>query len=235
MTWTLSITMLLQLRSGCRARRIVLVGPSRHALGWERCRRRRLPCWAASPPPSTGSRLPEKAWRLRKARELVKLLALAAGHRLHREQVMDVLWRDREPGGGGEQPPPGGARRAARARRRGDRAAGRGARGSTPTSTSTRSSSPPPTRAATGTPARLPRARSRSTAASCCRRTATTTGPSSTGASELAELARRARAELAALDVRRAGPAAAGATRARSSAAGTSSASCGRCSGARAC
>jgi predicted ATPase len=38
-----------------------------------------------------------RAWRLRKARELVKLLALAPGHRLHREQVMDVLWRDRPP------------------------------------------------------------------------------------------------------------------------------------------
>ena len=35
------------------------------------------------------------AWRLKKARELVKLLALAPGHRLHREQAMDVLWRDR--------------------------------------------------------------------------------------------------------------------------------------------
>jgi DNA-binding SARP family transcriptional activator len=32
------------------------------------------------------------------ARELVKLLALAPGQRLHREQVMDVLWRDRGPG-----------------------------------------------------------------------------------------------------------------------------------------
>ena len=41
--------------------------------------------------------VPEKAWRLKKARELVKLLALAPGHRLHREQVMDVLWRDRAP------------------------------------------------------------------------------------------------------------------------------------------
>jgi len=41
--------------------------------------------------------VPETAWRLRKARELVKLLALARGHRLHREQAMDVLWRDREP------------------------------------------------------------------------------------------------------------------------------------------
>ena len=37
------------------------------------------------------------AWRLKKARELVKLLALAPGHRLHREQAMDVLWRDRAP------------------------------------------------------------------------------------------------------------------------------------------
>ena len=44
-----------------------------------------------------GVPVPAAAWRLRKARELVKLLALAPGHRLHREQVMDVLWRDRAP------------------------------------------------------------------------------------------------------------------------------------------
>jgi predicted ATPase len=44
-----------------------------------------------------GEPVPSSAWRLRKARELVKLLALAPGHRLHREQVMDVLWRDRDP------------------------------------------------------------------------------------------------------------------------------------------
>ena len=41
--------------------------------------------------------VPSSAWRLKKARELVKLLALAPGHRLHREQAMDVLWRDRAP------------------------------------------------------------------------------------------------------------------------------------------
>jgi len=41
--------------------------------------------------------VPEKAWRLKKARELVKLLALAPGQRLHREQAMDLLWRDRPP------------------------------------------------------------------------------------------------------------------------------------------
>jgi predicted ATPase len=44
-----------------------------------------------------GAPVPETAWRLKKARELVKLLALAPGHRLHREQAMDVLWRDRGP------------------------------------------------------------------------------------------------------------------------------------------
>jgi predicted ATPase len=44
-----------------------------------------------------GRDVPEAAWRLKKARELVKLLALAPGHRLHREQVMDVLWHDRGP------------------------------------------------------------------------------------------------------------------------------------------
>ena len=44
-----------------------------------------------------GEPVPEKAWRLKKARELVKLLALAPDHRLHREQVMDVLWRELAP------------------------------------------------------------------------------------------------------------------------------------------
>ena len=41
--------------------------------------------------------VPDTAWRLKKARELVKLLALARGHRLHREQAMDVLWRELAP------------------------------------------------------------------------------------------------------------------------------------------
>ncbi len=44
-----------------------------------------------------GVAVPATAWRLKKARELVKLLALAPGHRLHREQAMDVLWRDLGP------------------------------------------------------------------------------------------------------------------------------------------
>ena len=44
-----------------------------------------------------GEPVADTAWRLKKARELVKLLALAPGHRLHREQAMDVLWRDRAP------------------------------------------------------------------------------------------------------------------------------------------
>jgi predicted ATPase len=44
-----------------------------------------------------GTAVPETAWRLKKARELVKLLALARDRRLHREQVMDLLWRDRPP------------------------------------------------------------------------------------------------------------------------------------------
>src|SRR5215204_1456708 len=42
-----------------------------------------------------GSRtITQDAWRLRKAAALVKLLALAPGHRMHREQAMDVLWPD---------------------------------------------------------------------------------------------------------------------------------------------
>jgi len=36
------------------------------------------------------------AWRLRKAKTVVKLLALARGHRLHRETLAAVLWPDRD-------------------------------------------------------------------------------------------------------------------------------------------
>ena len=36
----------------------------------------------------------EGAWRLRKSASLVKLLALARGHRIHRERAMDFLWPD---------------------------------------------------------------------------------------------------------------------------------------------
>ena len=44
-----------------------------------------------------GAPVADNGWRLRKARELVKLLALAPGHRVHREQAMDALWPDRDP------------------------------------------------------------------------------------------------------------------------------------------
>jgi predicted ATPase len=50
---------------------------------------------------SGGTSVPDSAWRLRKAKELVKLLALADGHRLHREQAMDALWPDRGPDSAG--------------------------------------------------------------------------------------------------------------------------------------
>ena len=44
---------------------------------------------------SVGSRAVDgSAWRLRKAANLVKILALADAHRLHRERVMDALWPD---------------------------------------------------------------------------------------------------------------------------------------------
>ena len=46
---------------------------------------------------AAGAAVPDSAWRLRKAKDLVKLLALADGHRLHREQAMDALWPDRGP------------------------------------------------------------------------------------------------------------------------------------------
>ena len=41
--------------------------------------------------------LPDEVWRRSKAAALVKLLALAPGHRLQREQAMDVLWPTLEP------------------------------------------------------------------------------------------------------------------------------------------
>jgi predicted ATPase/DNA-binding SARP family transcriptional activator/DNA-binding CsgD family transcriptional regulator/Flp pilus assembly protein TadD len=44
---------------------------------------------------SVGSRtIKGSAWRLRKSASLVKLLALSSGHRMHREQVLDMLWPD---------------------------------------------------------------------------------------------------------------------------------------------
>ncbi|MCA1718588.1 MAG: LuxR C-terminal-related transcriptional regulator [Actinobacteria bacterium] len=46
---------------------------------------------------SVGSRtVEENRWRLKKAASLVKLLALAPDHKMHREQVMDLLWPDLE-------------------------------------------------------------------------------------------------------------------------------------------
>jgi DNA-binding SARP family transcriptional activator len=47
---------------------------------------------------SIGSRvIREDEWRLRKAASLIKLLALAPDHHLHREQIMDLLWPDLTP------------------------------------------------------------------------------------------------------------------------------------------
>ncbi|MDQ6779111.1 MAG: AAA family ATPase, partial [Actinomycetota bacterium] len=37
-------------------------------------------------------RVPETAWRQRRAAAIIKLLALAPAHRLHREQITDTLW-----------------------------------------------------------------------------------------------------------------------------------------------
>ena len=45
-----------------------------------------------------GSRaIDEREWTLRKGKSLVKLLALAPHHRLHREHIMDRLWHDMGP------------------------------------------------------------------------------------------------------------------------------------------
>ena len=74
-----------------------------------------------------GAPVADNGWRLRKARELVKLLALAPGHRAApRAGDGGVVARSR-PRRGGQQPAPGGPRRAAHARRGGDRRARRAA------------------------------------------------------------------------------------------------------------
>ena len=41
--------------------------------------------------------VPEGAWRLRKAKSLVKLLALAPERRVHRERATELLWPERTP------------------------------------------------------------------------------------------------------------------------------------------
>jgi DNA-binding SARP family transcriptional activator len=47
---------------------------------------------------SVGSRsIGEEEWHLRKAGSLLKVLALSPGHRLHREQAMELLWPDLHP------------------------------------------------------------------------------------------------------------------------------------------
>jgi DNA-binding SARP family transcriptional activator len=47
-----------------------------------------------------GRPVPAAAWRHRRAAGLVKLLALASGHREHREQVIEALWPHLPPEGG---------------------------------------------------------------------------------------------------------------------------------------
>src|SRR5215207_257901 len=39
----------------------------------------------------------ENEWRLKKAASLLKILALAPGYRMHREQAMELLWPDLDP------------------------------------------------------------------------------------------------------------------------------------------
>ena len=41
--------------------------------------------------------VPESAWRLRKGKSLVKLLALSPDRRVHRERATELLWPDRKP------------------------------------------------------------------------------------------------------------------------------------------
>ena len=131
-----------------------------------------------------GRRLPDDAWSLRRAAALVKLLALAPGHRLPREQALDALWPDADPAAAANNLhrtlhvarralDPAAARGSPYLRLAGDvlrlapggpvgrrrRLRGRGGGGP----------ARPTTRPPTGR-------RSRSTPATCCRRTPTRTG-----------------------------------------------------------
>ncbi|HEX8959666.1 MAG TPA: BTAD domain-containing putative transcriptional regulator [Solirubrobacterales bacterium] len=45
----------------------------------------------------SGDAIPDDAWRLRKAKTLVKLLALAPERRMHADQAAELMWPDREP------------------------------------------------------------------------------------------------------------------------------------------
>lgn len=45
-----------------------------------------------------GEPIPDRAYQRARAKELVKLLAVQQGHRLHREQILDLLWPDLDPG-----------------------------------------------------------------------------------------------------------------------------------------
>jgi DNA-binding SARP family transcriptional activator len=44
-----------------------------------------------------GRPVPDASWRRNRARAVVKALALEPGHRLHREQVIELLWQDLDP------------------------------------------------------------------------------------------------------------------------------------------
>ncbi len=47
-----------------------------------------------------GRAIAPSVWRLRKGREVVKILSLAPGHRLHREQLLEALWPELDPAAG---------------------------------------------------------------------------------------------------------------------------------------
>jgi predicted ATPase/DNA-binding SARP family transcriptional activator len=47
-----------------------------------------------------GQPVPAGSWRLRKARDIVKILALAPGHRWHRDEVIEALWPERDTSSG---------------------------------------------------------------------------------------------------------------------------------------
>ena len=145
----------------------------------------------------------ERAWRLRKAKALVKLLALAPERRLHRERLAELLWpdRDAEAAANNLHQALHAARRAigADALRLTDGVVALEAEVDVDAFEAAAAHAREPTRRR-----RLRARRSTSTPASCCPRTATSRGPTRAGPRcssstarlcvELAELLRRRRA-----------------------------------------
>src|SRR5438309_7846005 len=65
--------------------------------GWEQSVHLRITLLGGFQVAVDGRVIPATEWRSARAATLVKVLALAPNHRLHRDQIMDMLWPDAAP------------------------------------------------------------------------------------------------------------------------------------------